>query len=491
MVRRAIEVWRESGPAVFFGKALGETVYRQMLCLERGLSEPIEPVPAIPGVTVEELPASRAHELQGLRPGTKPDEIALRFREGQRCFVASMQGRIVHSRWLSTSIAWCEVLATEIPLAPRAVYLYESFTARELRNIGLARAVGIFSLERLREEGFQQAVAVVDPWNRAGRRALENTGWGLRGSVGLLRLGPWRRLIGGNRTASFRRTSPSADAVYWNNVAERVLKDDRFSDPFLGRLKRRAHLRLISRWADGLSERRILKTDLFEEANGADALVPSFVRAGGQVVGVDVSSRIAALANARLPRQGSFIAADARYLPFESGSFDLVVSPSTLDHFRDSRDLEPSLREIQRVLRPSGRLVVTLDNRQNLFDPLLRLASAVGFVPYYLGRSYSMHELTAALERAGFDVLETTGILHSPRLTAVASAAIASRLKSQRLTRLLHRVLLRAQRLEQTPLRYLTASFVCALAVPRMRVEDERVAERAVSRKTAPMLELR
>jgi SAM-dependent methyltransferase len=469
---RALEIWRESGTAVLFWKALGETVFRQMLCFERTLAEPIEPAPAIPGVTVEELPASRAKELQSLRPGTKLGEITHRFREGQRCFIAGMEGRIVHARWLSTGKAWCEVLGTEIPLAPRSAYLYESFTDPELRTIGLARAVGKFSLERLREEGFQLVVAVVDPWNREGRRALENAGWSRVGRLGILRLGPWRRLVGGKRTAGFRRISASADTDYWNSVAERVLKDDRYPDPFLGRLKRRAHLRLISRWAEGLdANSRTLKTDLFEEANGADALMPCLFRSGRSVVGIDISSNIASSANSRLQGQGSAIAADVRSLPFGSGSFDLVISPSTLDHFRDRRDLHPSLREIQRVLRPGRRLIITLDNRQNLFDPLLRLASNLGFVPYYLGRSYSIDELRTALDRAGFDVLEVTGIVHSLRLTAVASTSIASRLKSRRLMRLIHRILLRVQQLEHTRWRYLTASFICALATPRVSVD--------------------
>jgi SAM-dependent methyltransferase len=473
-----MEIFRESGPTVLFSKALGETVFRQMLCFERTLTEPIEPTPAISGVTVEELPASRAHELEELRSGTKLGETAGRFREGQRCFVASLEDRIVHARWLSTGKAWCEVLRAEIPLAPRAAYLYESFTVPELRTMGLARAVGKFCLWRLREDGFRIVVAVVDPWNREGRRALENAGWDHRGRLGLLRLGPWRRLIGGNRTAGFRRISATADTAYWNNVAGRVLKDDRYPDPFLGRLKRRAHLSLISRWADGLDTNgRTLKTDLFEEANGADSLVPCLFRSGRSVVGIDISSKIASSANLRLQGQGTIIAADVRWLPFESGSFDLVISPSTLDHFRDLRDLEPSLGEIQRVLRPGGRLIITLDNRQNLFDPLLRLASALGFVPYYLGRSYSGDELRTALGCAGFDVLEVTGIVHSPRLTAVASTAIASRLRSRRLTRLIHRLLLRAQQLEHTRWRYLTASFVCALATPRVSVDKGTIEE--------------
>jgi transposase len=36
------------------------------------------------------------------------------------------------------------------------------------------------------------------------------------------------------------------------------------------------------------------------------------------------------------------------------------VSPSTLDHFPDPADLDRSLRELRRTLRPGGRLILTL-----------------------------------------------------------------------------------------------------------------------------------
>jgi SAM-dependent methyltransferase len=161
------------------------------------------------------------------------------------------------------------------------------------------------------------------------------------------------------------------------------------------------------------------------------------------------------------------LAADVRKLPFANDCFTLIVSPSTLDHFRDPEDLNRSFCELARVLEPEGRLIVTLDNRQNIFDPLLRLASRLGLVPYYLGRSYTMRELRDELERAGFIVEETTAILHNPRLTAAGAIAIARKLRSPRFTRFVQRTLIRAQRLEKTWLRYYTGSFVAAKAVRR------------------------
>jgi SAM-dependent methyltransferase len=165
--------------------------------------------------------------------------------------------------------------------------------------------------------------------------------------------------------------------------------------------------------------------------------------------------------------QVHYLTADVRALPFGDGSFDLIVSPSTLDHFPDLQDLGLSLRGLVRLLEPGGRLIITLDNRQNVFDPLLRLAHRLRLVPYYLGRSYRVDELCRELELAGFVVEETTAILHNPRLVAVTAVALTKELKWPQLTTWVQRALIAAQRLEHTRWCYFTGSFIAAKAVRR------------------------
>ena len=59
-----------------------------------------------------------------------------------------------------------------------------------------------------------------------------------------------------------------------------------YLDPLVAKQKRDEHLALLRAWWDGGSA-RVLKTDLFEEANGADELLSAFpVRA--TIVGMDV-----------------------------------------------------------------------------------------------------------------------------------------------------------------------------------------------------------
>ncbi|HET6399347.1 MAG TPA: class I SAM-dependent methyltransferase, partial [Candidatus Thermoplasmatota archaeon] len=62
-------------------------------------------------------------------------------------------------------------------------------------------------------------------------------------------------------------------------------------------------------------------------------------------------------------------AADAQALPFRDGAFDLAYTVNVLHHLKRGEQ-ERALRELHRVLRPGGRLVVAEVNVRN---PLFRV----------------------------------------------------------------------------------------------------------------------
>ncbi len=254
----------------------------------------------------------------------------------------------------------------------------------------------------------------------------------------------------------------------WDRSFQGLDTRGHYLDPFFADLKRTAYLALIDRWGGVPLRGRVLKTDLFEEAMGPDAFLLELGKSPGLLIGMDVSGEgVARAKDNDAERRARYLLCDARYLPFKEGSLDLIVSPSTLDHFADASDLGKSLREMRRVLSPNGRLIITLDNRQNISDPFLRLANRLGMVPFFLGRSYTMKELRRELDRAGLDVVETTALVHHPRLSAVAASSVTRRVGWPPLTRLVRSVFLSMQRMQDSRAQYFSGCFVAALATPR------------------------
>lgn len=86
----------------------------------------------------------------------------------------------------------------------------------------------------------------------------------------------------------------------------------------------------------------------------------ALARRGLEVVGLDFSEPMLAVANHRLETrkesgQVKFLRGDAQQIPFPDGSFDLVTISYGL---RNLADWEKGLREMLRVAKPGGRVLV-------------------------------------------------------------------------------------------------------------------------------------
>jgi SAM-dependent methyltransferase len=235
-----------------------------------------------------------------------------------------------------------------------------------------------------------------------------------------------------------------------------------YLDPLVAAQKRREHLALVHAWSDGVPA-VILKTDLFEEAHGADELMSAFPPAS-RIVGMDVVSATVDRARARRPANARFIVSDVRRLALAGGCVDLIVSNSTLDHFERPDDLEVALRELVRVLRPGGRLIVTLDNPRNPLYGILRWVTRRHAPLVALGHTLSLNALVDLMRRNGVDIGGTEILIHNPRLLSTGLFLALRRTLGRRADAPIRLLLGAFSGLARLPTREYTACFVAVCA---------------------------
>jgi SAM-dependent methyltransferase len=115
----------------------------------------------------------------------------------------------------------------------------------------------------------------------------------------------------------------------------------------------------------------------------------------GEAEGVDISE--AALAFCRERGLDKVRLGAGEKLPYEDGTFDLVTALDVVEHMDD--DLA-GLREMRRVLRPGGRVL--------LFVPTFMFLWGLQDDVSNHRRRYRLPELRRVLEQAGFEIERTT-----------------------------------------------------------------------------------
>jgi SAM-dependent methyltransferase len=132
---------------------------------------------------------------------------------------------------------------------------------------------------------------------------------------------------------------------------------------------------------------------------------------GAKVTGFDASAELLAIARERLPaadlREG-----DLEALPFGDASFDAVTAVNSVFY---AADMAAAMRELSRVARPTGRVVVTAWGPPHRCDVITALMPAIGpLMPPPVPGASTAHPgalsepgaLAGQLERAGLHVVE-------------------------------------------------------------------------------------
>ena len=259
---------------------------------------------------------------------------------------------------------------------------------------------------------------------------------------------------------------PISPSAYWDGVADAWAARPR------QRLWRRysdvLHSRLVSEWLPSTPVRRILKTDAFDEATGELGRFLIQATGGASLVTLDVS--MTTLLQARRRHDGlSPLAGSVRSLPLADASFDLAISTSTLDHLASLDEIAASLAELRRVLRPGGRLVLTLDNALN---PVVALRSVLPhawlrtlrLVPYETGANCGPGRLEHLVRASGLTPVHVGSLLHCPRMPAVALSHVVGALGSASVADAFVNALMAFERVGGLPTRYATGYFVVVVA---------------------------
>jgi SAM-dependent methyltransferase len=129
----------------------------------------------------------------------------------------------------------------------------------------------------------------------------------------------------------------------------------RLGEPsYVWRSGQERRLQLIRRYVE-LEDRWILDVGC-----GIGTYVRRFRDFSPHVYGLDVSAE--RLGEAHLP---NLVAAEGESLPFEDGSFDVIVFNEVIEHVRDDRE---AIADALRVLRPGGHIVIYAPNRLYPFE---------------------------------------------------------------------------------------------------------------------------
>jgi 2-polyprenyl-3-methyl-5-hydroxy-6-metoxy-1,4-benzoquinol methylase len=124
-----------------------------------------------------------------------------------------------------------------------------------------------------------------------------------------------------------------------------------------------------------------------------------------RISGVDRDEDAVSKARSRVP--GTFLAAEVPPIPFPDNAFDFVVCFETVEHIRDDSAF---IRDVTRLLRPSGRLLISTPNSA---------ISAVDGVPInrWHVREYTLESLTSLLTEAGLEISNVYVQSFPPKIT--------------------------------------------------------------------------
>ena len=131
-------------------------------------------------------------------------------------------------------------------------------------------------------------------------------------------------------------------------------------------------------------------------------------RRGFDVIGLDASEGMLEIARSK---GLECVKGDAYSLPFPDESFNLVLSVTMFEFIHEP---EKVLREIHRVLKPGGEVLIGTMNGRSSWFLFKRLKSLFVETAYRYARFYTPGELETLLRNTGFAEVESAGVIFLP-----------------------------------------------------------------------------
>jgi SAM-dependent methyltransferase len=183
----------------------------------------------------------------------------------------------------------------------------------------------------------------------------------------------------------------------------------------LGRVTEAIEQRLVLELMGELPDARV-----FDVGCGDGALVCAAASRGAVATGLDPDPAMLAAARMRAAGahvQAAFVEGRIEQMPFADASFDVVVAITVLCFLTDASG---AVREMTRVLRPGGRVVLGELGRWSLWAMTRRVRGGLGAATWKAARFRTASELRTLAESAGLSVTVIRGAVYYPPIGTLA-----------------------------------------------------------------------
>ncbi len=189
----------------------------------------------------------------------------------------------------------------------------------------------------------------------------------------------------------------------------------RWRESYLGAVTEHIEVEVIFRLAGDLSGKCLLDLGCGDGTYSIAAL-----QRGARVTGVDISEAMLDSARRRAAACGASVEwrqASAESLPYDSGTFDIVLAVTILCFIRDPLQV---VLEVSRVLRPGGRFVIGELGRYSAWALSRRVRGWLGSSRWKDAHFWTVGELQQLLQQSRFQIGAARGCVYYPPFNLAA-----------------------------------------------------------------------